>query len=169
MKIITPPQITDLDELLDVVLHPEKFEERLLALREMRDGILAALEVYATKERADAYFEAAEARLVEANGTLARALEEKEVQEEDATVTKTRLAEDRQACETQRQAESQALVMQRSELERAIAEREEQRRQLSQRESEVEAMRVSLLQQKESVNREMSKIESAKKVLDTLN
>lgn len=169
MKIITPPHITDLDELLDVVLHPEKFTARLLALQEMRDSILAVLDTYATKDKADTYFGAAETRLADANRTLESALNLKEIQEEDHEIQVAHLVQEQEKWNAMQQSQAQELASRRQELEREAANVAAQQRQLAQENTEVQAMLASVMQQKEAVKKEMGKIDTAKKVLDTLN
>ena len=45
-KIITPPQIDDLDGLLDLLLHPQKMVAYLTQLRDMRDAVNESLAPY---------------------------------------------------------------------------------------------------------------------------
>ena len=53
-KIITPPQIDDLDGLLELLLHPNKMVAYLTQLRDMRDAVNESLDAYNTKAKADA-------------------------------------------------------------------------------------------------------------------
>lgn len=68
-KVITPPSITDLDGLLDLLIHPEKGVDYLKQLQQMRDAIQDGLDLVKTKEAADAL-------LARATATLATAKEQ---------------------------------------------------------------------------------------------
>lgn len=72
-KIIAPPVINDLTELLDLVLHPDKYVAYLTQLTEMRDAILETLGTVKTKEDADQYLAMARQKSDEASALLTKA------------------------------------------------------------------------------------------------
>ena len=73
MKILNPPAIGNLDELLDLLLHPDKYAKYLKQLQEVRDSITTQLETYNTKEKADDYLAQAQAIQAEALATRGKA------------------------------------------------------------------------------------------------
>lgn len=73
MKVLTPPQINSLDELLDVVLHPDKLVKYLTQMAEMRNAIIAQLDIYTTKDKADQYLVQATQKVQDALALEAKA------------------------------------------------------------------------------------------------
>ena len=65
-KILMPPEIHDLDGLLELVLHPEKGIAYLQQLQAVRDAIIAALGTLETKVQADELVDRASSRMKEA-------------------------------------------------------------------------------------------------------
>src|SRR3990172_9474230 len=70
MKILAPPQINSLNELLDVVLHPDKLATYLQQLKDLRDAITAQLDAYNTKAKAEEYLAQAHTKQTEAAEAL---------------------------------------------------------------------------------------------------
>ena len=75
-KVIQPPQINHLDELLDVLVNQDKYIQYMKGLQAMRDGIAEALGVVDTKEKADDHLQDAQVKHQEALELLATAQEE---------------------------------------------------------------------------------------------
>lgn len=73
-KVIMPPQITSLDELLDIVVHPDKFAARLTQMIEVRDAITSKLSTIQTVEEAEEYLVEARDRNAASREELAKAL-----------------------------------------------------------------------------------------------
>ena len=65
-KILMPPEIHDLNGLLELVLHPEKGIAYLQQLQAVRDAIIAALGTLETKVQADELVDRASSRMKEA-------------------------------------------------------------------------------------------------------
>lgn len=98
-KIITPPQIDDLEGLLELVVNPAKGIAYLKSLKDMRDEILALLGVHASKDKVDALLadttakhQAASKGLEDSKLSLASTLREcdtrrKKVAEEEKALT----------------------------------------------------------------------------------
>lgn len=84
-KIIAPPEIHDLDGLLELVLHPEKGIAYLKALQELRDSITATLGLLTTKALADEH-------LAIAGGKMQEALEASTMAQEIESETKAKCA-----------------------------------------------------------------------------
>ena len=77
-KIIAPPEIHNLDGLLELVLHPEKGIAYMQQLQAMRDAITADLGVVTTKSQADELVDRASAKMKEAleAATIAQDMED---------------------------------------------------------------------------------------------
>ena len=73
MKIVAPPQITGLDELIDVIVHPDKLLKTLQQLADMRDAVKANCDILNTKSEADDYLAQAQTASNRANETLQQA------------------------------------------------------------------------------------------------
>lgn len=84
-KILTPPSITDLDGLLDLMIHPDKGLDYLKQLHAMRDAIQDSLGVVKTKEEADALLAQASASWHEAQRQVQSATEEIQAKMRTAT------------------------------------------------------------------------------------
>ena len=75
-KVIVPPQIHDLDGLLDVLIHPEKYAQYMADMKAMRDSIQDLLGVLDTKEKADDALDRANRKHMDAMEALAVAQDE---------------------------------------------------------------------------------------------
>ena len=80
-KIITPPQIEDLDGLLELVVNPQKGIAYMKQLKEMRDAIVELLGTYQSQEKATVLLAQAQTKEAEASKTL---------REAEAVMAKTR-------------------------------------------------------------------------------
>src|SRR3990167_3024852 len=72
-KILAPPAITNLDGLLDLLLHPDKYIAYMQQLQAMKDSILVSLDHLATKDQAEAYLAQATTRLQDAQRLVTEA------------------------------------------------------------------------------------------------
>lgn len=167
MKIVTPPQITDLDELLDVVLHPEKLAERLQQLKDMRDAILANLGLVTTKEQADEYLVAADVKLRDAKAMEDKIQEERDVHEEDLAQSKAAFAEQKRLWGEQTARERHVIEQQRNELAKRETDLSDALARLAVREADILANQVLNTQRKQALDAEYQKIASAKKTLES--
>jgi DNA mismatch repair ATPase MutL len=69
-KIITPPQIQDLSELLDVLVHPEKYVKYMQDMEAMRDAIIELLGTVKTRDEANELMAAAQRKYAEAEEVM---------------------------------------------------------------------------------------------------
>lgn len=120
MKIIAPPAITDLDGIIDLLIHPEKYVKYLQDLKAMKDAIVESLGVLETKEKADAALSRAASAEAEAQALKREAEREAKASAERTVMVQSRmesaLAEDR--------AKFAALVESHKKAEHALADRE---------------------------------------------
>jgi chromosome segregation ATPase len=116
MKIIAPPQINGLDELLEVIIHPERLVATLQQLQTMRDSIIANLSLYQTKQQADEYLAQAQQTMHQAKATQAEveALKRRTAQED--MVMRSELSEIKAAqAETEAQLHTKSKELQQTE------------------------------------------------------
>jgi len=109
MKIIAPPQITDLDGLLELVLNPAKGIAYMQQLQSMRDNIASLLTTHETVTNARELLSSAQAKEAQATSILADAGESLEAVQSECSVL-------RQAISTEQQTWKDAQVSQRAEL-----------------------------------------------------
>lgn len=72
-KIVAPPAINDLDGILDLLLHPEKYVKYLQDLKAMHSAVVESIGTLKTKDEADALLASAQTKVQQANERLAEA------------------------------------------------------------------------------------------------
>lgn len=120
MKIVAPPAITDLDGIIDLLIHPEKYVKYLQDLKVMKDAIVESLGVLDTKEKADAAL--SRAASVEAE---AQALKREAEREAKASAERTAMAQSRmESALAEDRAKFTAQVESLKKAEHALVDRE---------------------------------------------
>jgi seryl-tRNA synthetase len=71
-KLIAPPQIGGVHELLDLISNPDKYQEYMEQLVRMRDEVVARLGDLDNKEKADTYMAIAQNKMDEIKAIEAR-------------------------------------------------------------------------------------------------
>lgn len=84
MKIVTPPQINGIDELLDLIINPGKMASLMQQLKEMKDAVAASCDTYNTKSQADDYLAQAQSAKALADAALSDAKKILEKAHDDA-------------------------------------------------------------------------------------
>lgn len=169
MKIIAPPAITDLDGIIDLLIHPEKYVKYLQDLKTMKDAIVESLGVLETKEKAEdalgraSQLEGEAATLKrEAQGLVAQA------RQQAASLVASATAK----CDAERAQLQRALDASRAN-EQALAKREagiaEQERALMTREQVVAGKEAAHRQAVQTLQAEQDRLVKMKAALAELN
>ena len=164
-KIIAPPVINDLTELLDVVLHPNKYIEYLKQLQDMYNAIMESLDIVQTKEDADKYLSLARQRLDEASAKLKKASADS-----DAEYAKLKVSIEELFHQAQQQ---EALLVTKYRDEELRARHMEARhrdleatgRLQAERQQELEGRAIVLASQKAQLDEQVTKFQSMKAYL----
>ena len=167
-KIITPPQIEDLDGLLELVVNPQKGIAYMKQLKEMRDAIVELLGTYQSQEKATVLLAQAQTKHTEATKTLqdAEACMAKTQQDCDAMCEKVKALQAQAAKEHEA---AQAAVAAR---ERAFREHEQRvlskEKEILQRERAMQEAQDVLTRRKKDLDIEFEKMMKRKAVLSEI-
>jgi len=167
-KIITPPQIDDLDGLLDLLLHPQKMVAYLTQLRDMRDAVNESLDAYNTKAKADALLVQAAAKHEEAMAASLDASDMVDEAKKDVAAMKASFEKDKAQWEAERQRKHRELVARETEVQKAKQTVQVATANLSTREGELQAKHAILIAQQSALKTEQDKIQKAHETLATL-
>ena len=169
MKIIPPPPIADLDELLDVVLHPEKLVARLKQMQEMRDAITEALGVHGTKAKADELLHHATIKHDEAHHAMTDASEMLETCQAESEALRVAMAKEHAEWHAKRQAQQQELVAREKTCQAQAAALDAQSGELTVREGALHAAQDATTKQKAKLDEEHDKMMKRKALLSEIN
>ena len=169
MKILPPPPIAGLDELLDVVLHPEKLVARLKQMQEMRDAIKTSLDTYATKDKADDYLGLATAKRAEAQHALADANETLEDVHKEVAALRATQAREQSEWQVERQAQQQELAAREKACQDQAAALDAQSRALTVRDGDVTSLLDATTKRKAQLDAEYDKMMKRKALLSEIN
>lgn len=160
-KLIPPPQINHLNELIDVLVHQDKYLQYMKDLHAMRDAIVGLLGVVDTQEKADALLASAEMQYREATDTLTVAHEEAAKLKAELDVQQAHVTESRSTLAGERQALDQA----RAEQQHDFAQREAD---LSQAQQQASAQAVALRQREALLAARMKDLDEREAKLNKL-
>ena len=167
-KVLMPPHINSLDELLEMVIHPEKFTAYLTQLKDVRDAITTQLGVYATKDKAEEYLSQAQAKDTEAQASLNRArdIEEEKIRAGDAKMAE--LMRDQDAWTKAKQTEQSTF----KERERQLTDYERslhaQHQDLNIRAAQLDEQDAVLARLSAKLAAEQERLEKTKAVLNAI-
>jgi hypothetical protein len=168
MKIIQPPAINNLEELLDVVLHPDKLKKALKQLADMKAAIVESIGVYETKAKADDYLSQAQ---VQANGVVeqAKALSAKS-QEEAKLLAKAmeNFAKDQDAWKKAKEMEQASFIAMKRDLLAQADRLKQQEEAVIVREQQVQRNQADLAKQMTKLNAEVEKMNQRKALLNAI-
>lgn len=167
-KIVGPPPITNLDGLMDIFTHPEKYAKYLEELKQLHLAIEATLDIANTQEAAQALMAQAEMKRREADEYDQN--KSREIQQRlDAAVERERQLGIQQAT-NQAQHESQLSAHRQSEQQLAAREKSiaEQEKAVSLRESEVAKREADVLVRMRAVQEREEKAKKAQATLTAL-
>jgi len=167
-KIITPPQIDDLDGLLDLLLHPQKMVAYLTQLRDMRDAVNESLDSYNTKAKADALLVQAAAKHEEAMAASLDASEMVDEAKKDVAAMKASFEKDKAQWAAERQRQQKDLVAREKDVAKAKQDVQSATDNLSAREGELQAKQAALIVQQSSLAAQQEKITKAHATLAEL-
>ncbi len=164
-KIIAPPVINDLTELLDVVLHPNKYIEYLKQLQDMYNAIMESLDIVQTKEDADKYLSLARQRLDEASAKLKKASVDSEAEYAKLKVFQDELYRHAQEQEGLLEAKCRNAESRVAYIEARQKDVEATERLQAERQQELEGLAIVLASQKAQLDEQVTKFQSVKAYL----
>ncbi len=168
MKIIAPPQINHLDELLDVVLHPDKLATALQQLTDMRNAITEQIGIHNTVDLAKQYLVEAQAKAV-AISNAAREISTAAQQRADATASAVaQLQNDQDAWTKAKVQEQDALKLRQTEADERSTSLLKWQADLETRESVVAEEKATLAGLRAKLMDETAKMEQRKAVLNAI-
>lgn len=158
-KVIMPPQISSLDELLDIVVHPEKFAARLKQMIEARDAIASKLSTIQTMEEAENYLAQARETQSAAQAELTKA---KAIGSEASLAKQAfldQLTKDQDAWTKAKASEQERFTARENDLARLT-------RTISDRESALQARAMALDEQEAVLARLAAKLKAEQEKMD---
>lgn len=169
MKIVTPPHINDLDELLDVVLHPQKLANYLQQMADMRTAILESLDVYTTKDKADTYLNQATQKQSDALQALADANDTLQAVHEEVAVQRATLTHAQEEWQRSRTAQQDELTAREKTCQAQAAALDAQSQELTVREGALHAAQDAATKRKAQLDEEFDKMMKRKALLSEIN
>ena len=168
MKILTPPQITSLDGLLELVLQPQKMIDYLMQLKTMRDAIIESIQAYDTVAKANLFLSQATAKHEEALSVSSDATEMLAQATNDVAAMKAALDKEKAQWESERKQQHKALVARETEIQNEKYALQVATTNLSAREGELQAKQAALIVQQSSLAAQQEKITKAHATLAEL-
>ncbi len=168
MKIIPPPAINNLDELLNVILHPDKLKTALQQLSDMKAAIVANLDLYTTKDKADDYLIQAQAKHAEAVAAMTEAkalVQQKTKAMAEAKAQIANVQEELKVRVSKHEASMKAREQQVESSEAAMRKRAES---LTTRELQVQNQAVEVARLEKKVTVELDKMDQRKALLSAI-
>ena len=168
-KIITPPQITSLDGLLELVLQPQKMVEYLQQMKDMRDGILQALEAYDTVEKANGFLAQATATKQAAQTASDFSTKMVEKAKNDMALLRSSLEKEKAAWATDKQKQQASLADRELAVQKLQSQVMAAEANLKQREGALQAQMAELLAKQTEVAAQKAKISQAHAALSAIS
>jgi len=167
-KIITPPQIVNLNGLLELMLHPEKMVAYLTQLRDMRDAVNESLDTYNTKAKADALLVQTEAKHEEAMASSLDASEMVDEAKKDVAAMRQSFEKEKAQWESERKQQHTEFVARETEIQKAKQAVQVATDNLSAREGELQAKQAALIAHQSALEAQQEKIAKAHATLAEL-